>query len=260
MHPFINIAIQSARKASRIMLQSFDRLDDLHITEKSKNDFVTDIDKQSEQVIIETIRKSYPNHGILAEESEAQEGDQYTWIIDPLDGTTNYIHGMPHFCISIAVKDQKEMIAGVIFDPIKNELFMAAKGEGAQLDNRKIRVSSCKKMDGALLCTGFPFRNKECMPAYFKTLENIFSEAGDIRRTGSAALDLAYVAAGRFDGFWEMTLKPWDMAAGSLLILEAGGFISDFKGEKNFLENGNVIAGNPKIYEALLNAVGKSEK
>ena len=251
-HPLLNIAIQAARSASRIILRSIDRLDTVSVTEKSRNDFVTDVDKRAEQEIIYVIKSAYPEHSFLAEESGAQRGSGFCWVIDPLDGTTNFIHGFPQWAISIAVKNADQLEVGVIYDPLRDELFTATRGAGAQLNNRKIRVSKVEKFEKALLGTGFPFKEMQNVEQYLKGFANILPKVSGIRRAGSAALDLAYVACGRFDGFWETGLSEWDIAAGALIIKEAGGMISDYQGEANFLGNGEVVAGNPKIHKELL--------
>jgi len=258
-HPMLNIAIQAVRNASKVILRCMDHLDKIEITEKKRNDIVTEVDKVAEQEIIQTIHKAYPNHGIIAEESGAQAGkEEFTWVIDPLDGTMNYVHQFPQFATSIAVKKGNETEIGVIFDPIRNEMFTAIRGGGAQLNNRRIRVSQTKKMDASLLGTGFPFRDTQHLKPYLAIFENIFPHTAGIRRAGAATLDLAYVAAGRLDGFWESSLKEWDMAAGALLILEAGGMVSDFNGDENYLDNGNIVAGNPKIYKELMQLIQHS--
>ncbi|MCB1827039.1 MAG: inositol monophosphatase, partial [Coxiellaceae bacterium] len=250
-HPFITIATQAARSASKIILRFMDQLHTIEITQKSTiEDIVTQVDMLSEQEIIEHIKKAYPSHDILAEENGLMKGKEdceYCWIIDPLDGSTNYVHGFPHFAISIAVKKGDKIEAGVVYDPIRQELFSAVRGEGAFVDNRRIRVSETKKLETALIGTGFPFKKKQHIKPYLTTFESIFSEVSGIRRAGAAALDLAYVAAGRLDGFWEASLAEWDMAAGSLLIQEAGGLITDFQGGDNYLFAGNIVAGSPKI-------------
>jgi myo-inositol-1(or 4)-monophosphatase len=256
MHPILNIAVKAARNGSKVILQSVDRVYAISINEKNRNDFVTEVDKKTEQEIIATIQKSHPEHSILGEEIGLIEGNpDYQWIIDPLDGTSNFIHGFPQYAISIAFKNKGRIEQAVILDPIRDELFTASRGEGAHVNNRRIRVSDCKHPSKALLGTGFPFKYPHHFNAYLNTFQNLFPQVSDIRRAGSAALDLAYVAAGRLDGHWELGLQEWDIAAGALLIKEAGGLISDFKGEENYLKNGNVIAGNPKIFKTILQVV-----
>ena len=253
MHPLLNIAIQAIRNASKIILRCMDHLDKIEITHKKRNDVVTEVDRIAEQEIINTIHKAYPNHNILAEESgfSSKDHSEFTWVIDPLDGTMNYVHQFPQFATAISVKKGNETEVAVIYDPIRNEMFTAVRGGGARLNDRRLRVSQIKKMDAALLGTGFPFQDLQYLKPYLAIFENIFPHAADIRCAGSAVLDLAYVAAGRLDGFWEFSLKEWDMAAGALLIKEAGGMVSDFNAEENYLDNGNIIAGNPKIYKEL---------
>lgn len=253
MHPMLTIAVAAARKAGSVILRGTERLDLLRITEKNANDFVTDVDTQAEAVIIETLRHAYPHHSILAEESGESGNSDYVWIIDPLDGTRNFMHGFAHFCVSIALKVKSQLEHCVIFDPIRQEIFTASRGRGAFLDNKRIRVSTRYQLAQGLIGTGFPFRHKEQgIPAYLQLLGNLLTVCGDIRRAGSAALDLAYVASGRLDGFFELKLKPWDIAAGSLLIQEAGGLVSDLRGGENYLVSGDIVAGNPKIFKALL--------
>lgn len=254
MHPLLNIAIQAARQASKIILRSMDRLDLLQISSKGRSDFTTDVDQRAEQEIIQVIHKAYPDHAILGEEGGYREGGEdnhICWVIDPLDGTTNYIHGFPHFATSIAVKQGGQLEVGVIYDPVRNELFSAARGKGATVNDRRIRVSPLKTLDKALLGTGFPHRAMEHFPAFLNVFSSIFPKCAGIRRAGSAALDLAYVAAGRLDGFWEAHLKEWDMAAGILIVQEAGGMIGDFQDKKNHMTNGSIIAANTHIYKAI---------
>lgn len=255
MHPLINIAIRAARSAGNIIVRSIERLDVLQITEKQQNDFVTEVDQNAERAIIEIIRAAYPDHGILAEEGGSMPGNETVWIIDPLDGTTNYIHGFPHFAVSIAVQHKGRIEHGLVFDPIRQETFTATRGEGARLNDRRLRVSKRPSLQGALLGTGFPYRKQPLLEPYLKTLQALMPLAGGVRRAGSAALDLAYVAAGRLDGFWEFGLAPWDIAAGAVLIQEAGGLISDNSGEENYLTTGDVVAGNPKVFKALLQII-----
>jgi myo-inositol-1(or 4)-monophosphatase len=256
MQPLLNIAVTAARNASRVIMRSVGRVEAHQISEKKINDFVTEVDKAAEKEIIQTIYKSYPDHKIIAEESGVLEGDDtFTWIIDPLDGTTNFIHGIPHFSISIAVRHKGKIEHGVIYDPIRNELFTASRGDGARLNDRRMRVSTNNRLERSLIGTGFPFKNPENISVYLSIFTEMLSQTGGMRRAGSAALDLAYVAAGRFDGFWELGLSEWDMAAGILLIQEAGGLVSDIHGEEKCLETGNIIAGNPKIFKNLLQII-----
>lgn len=258
MHPFINIAIRAARTAGNIIVRAVERLDLIETQQKQYNDFVTNIDRQAEKAIIDLIHKNYPSHGIIAEESgitPANDSSDTVWIIDPLDGTTNFIHGFPHFAISIAVQIKNRIEHALIYDPIRQEQFTASRGNGAQLNNRRIRVSSRTNLSETLIGTGFPFRNPARLDSYLKTFGALLPQVSGVRRAGSAALDLAYVAAGRFDGFWEYDLGIWDIAAGALLVQEAGGLISDMDGGENYLTKGEVIAGNPKIFKALLQAI-----
>lgn len=253
MHPILNVAVKAARNGSKIILRSMDRLSDISVSEKSRNDYVTEVDKATEIEIIETIRKAYPEHNFIGEESGTTPGNpDFSWIIDPLDGTANFIHGFPQFAISIAFKQKGKLDQAVIYDPVRDELFTASRGEGAKLNNRRIRVSECAKLEKALVGTGFPFKQPKIFNQYFTAFQMLFPKVSDMRRAGSAALDLAYVAAGRLDAHWELGLKEWDIAAGALLIKEAGGFITDFQGNENYLENGNIIAATPKIFKPLV--------
>lgn len=252
MHPMLNTAITAARKAGNIISRSVDRIDTLTITSKAQNDFVTEVDQKAEMAIIEIISKAYPNHSFLGEETgRSGEGD-YLWIIDPLDGTTNFLHGFPQFAVSIALEYKGEITQAVVYDPMSQELFTASKGDGAQLNNRRLRVTPRKSLQGALLGTGFPFKQQQHLDIYLETFKALFPDTAGIRRPGSAALDLAYLAAGRLDGFWEIGLSPWDIAAGVLLVKEAGGMVGDFSGGDEYLKTGNVIAGNPYVYEDIV--------
>jgi len=252
MHPLVNIAVGAARRAGETIVRNLDRVGGVTVTEKSRNDFVSEVDRAAEQVLIATIRKAYPSHGFLAEESGRQPGDDYTWIIDPLDGTTNFLHGFPQFAVSIACRHRDRPEIGVVLDPLRGELFTAARGEGAQLDGRRLRVSQRPGLDGALIGTGFPFReNRRWLKPYLAMLERVMDTTAGVRRPGAASLDLAYVAAGRIDGFWEVGLSPWDTAAGNLLISEAGGRVGTLAGG-DYRDGGNLIAGSPKVYEALI--------
>lgn len=254
MHPLTNIAIRAARSAGDLILQYSQRLDTIKINEKSRHNYVTEVDTKAEQIIIDIIHKAYPQHAILAEES-GTSGDHtqdIVWIIDPLDGTTNFIHGLPHYAVSIAIKVKERIEYGVIYDPIRNELFFAERGNGARLNDKRLRVTQQKDLKHALIGTGFPFRDTDRFSEYLKIFERLIPQAAGIRRAGTATLDLAYVAAGRLDGFWEMGLAIWDMAAGSLLIKEAGGLVGDFNGGEAYFEKQTIVAGNPKIFKSLL--------
>lgn len=234
------------------MIRQMHQLDTLEIVEKGRNEFVTEIDHRAEQAICEVIHDFYPDHAVLAEERGQQGRHDFEWIIDPLDGTTNFIHGFPVFAVSIAVRHKDQLEHAVVYDPLRQEIFTASRGQGAQLDGRRIRVSRRLRLKDSLVATGFPYRlGQDDIDGYMAMLKAVLSESAGIRRPGSAALDLSYVAAGRVDGFWELGLKVWDIAAGALLIREAGGRISDFEGGDRYLDNGSVIAGNPKIYAAL---------
>jgi myo-inositol-1(or 4)-monophosphatase len=259
MHPLLNVATQAAREASKIILQSLDHLDGRTVKEKQRNDFVTQVDELAQSIIIDAIKKNYPDHAILAEESvdSAGEGD-YRWVIDPLDGTTNFIHGIPHFAVSIAAQEKGKTIIALVYDPVKDELFSAIKGQGATLNQRRLRVSDKRTLDTALLGTGFPFRNHELFKDYMQTFETLFLTSAGVRRQGAASLDLAYVAAGRLDGFWELQLEPWDIAAGALLVKEAGGMVIDAKGSDDYMKSGSVIAGNTKIVKGILQQINRS--
>ncbi len=249
MQGILNIAITAARKAGDVILRGFDRVNDLTIIEKNKNDFVTAIDKDSEREIIHIIRKNFPSHGILAEESGETSGDETVWIIDPLDGTTNFIHGFPHFAVSIGIQYRDKIEHGVIYDPIRQELFVTSRGAGARLNDRRVRVSQNNRFDHALLSTGLPPSHREALlDPYMKSFYRFAKQCGDIRRGGSAALDLAYVAAGRIEGYWEFSLSPWDLAAGMLMVREAGGFATNFAGEDTCYGSGNILAATTKIY------------
>ena len=256
MHPFLNIAKRAALDAGKIMLRNWERLDTLKVNEKQRNDFVTEVDLQAEREIIRTLNKIYPDHAILAEESGVSgESDEYQWIIDPLDGTTNYLNGFPHFAVSIGLKHKGRLEAGLIYDPLKQDIFMASRGQGATLNDRRIRVKKRTSLEGALIATGIPARHMQHKPAFLEMMSSLMSNGGQLRRTGSAALDLAYVAAGRLDGFWEIGLNPWDMAAGAVLIQEAGGLVGDFSGDMKFMETGNIVSGSPKIFKGLLQTI-----
>ena len=234
------------------MIRQWNQLESLKVIEKSPNEFVTQVDQAAEAAIIEVIRDHYPEHAILAEESGATGDHEYQWIIDPLDGTTNYVHGFPQFAVSIGVARKGEVEHGVVYDPLRQEIFTASRGQGAQLDGRRIRVSKRTTLQQSLVATGFPYRaNLVHLERYLNMLRAVMLESAGVRRPGSAALDLCYVASGRVDAFFELGLSKWDIAAGALIIREAGGRISNFQGNDGYLESGNVVAGSPKVYAAL---------
>jgi myo-inositol-1(or 4)-monophosphatase len=252
MQPLLNIAVRAARRAGDIIVRAIPRLDGLEIHTKGRNDYVSEVDRAAEADIIETVRRLHPDHAFLGEESGASGDSEVVWIIDPLDGTTNFLHGFPTFAVSIGVQVRGRIEHAVVFDPMRQELFTASRGDGAQLDGRRIRVSKQTTLEGSLVATGFPFRqDSPWVDEYLKMLRAVMMKVAGLRRPGAAALDLAYVAAGRVDGFWEMGLKPWDTAAGSLLITEAGGRIGTLTGG-DYQLSGNVIAGTPKVYAALI--------
>lgn len=252
MHPTLNIAIRAARNAGNLIMRSLQHVEHLEVTTKGKNDFVSDVDRLAEQEIINVIKKAHPDHAIMAEESGVTGDSDTVWIIDPLDGTANFLHGFPHYCVSIGVMVKGRMEHGVIYDPMRDELFTATRGAGAQLNERRIRVSKQKGLSNSLIATGFPFKYHQHFPAYTEMFQAVFPEVADLRRGGSAALDLAYVAAGRVDGYWEIGLQKWDLAAGILLVEEAGGVVSDFTGGNQHIENGNIVAGSIGVHSALL--------
>ncbi len=259
MQPMLTIALRAARKAGDSIARATEQLDLIRVEKKGRNDFVTEVDRQAEKEVIYHLKKAHPDHGFIGEES-GQTGNadsDYQWVIDPLDGTTNFIHGIPHFAVSIACLHKGVIEHAVVLDPIRREEFTASRGRGAQLNGRRIRVSNLTGLDGGLIGTGIPFksRSEPHIPAYTRSLEAVASQTAGIRRAGAASLDLAYVAAGRLDGFWEIGLSRWDIAAGILLIREAGGLVSDFQGGSQFMESGNVVAANPKCLKALLQTV-----
>src|SRR5580692_125031 len=252
MHPLINIAVRAARRAGEVIVRSLVRLESLEVTSKGRNDYVSEIDRSAEREIIDIIHKHYPEHAILAEESGSSGENETVWIIDPLDGTTNFLHGFPVFSVSIACQVKGRLEHAVVYDPMRGEIFSATRGSGAHLENHRIRVSKARTLDGALVATGFPYRaNMKYLDAYMGMLRAVTEQAAGVRRPGSAALDLAYVAAGRVDGFWEIGLAPWDTAAGTLLIQEAGGRIGTLTGGE-YRQGGHIVAGTPRVYTALL--------
>jgi len=253
---FLATAMTAARRAGGIILKHLGQLSASDVQTKQAFDFVTKVDGWSESAIIETIREKFPSHAFLAEETLKQtDAGAYRWIIDPLDGTTNYIHGYPVFSVSISLEFGGEIIVGVVFDPLRDELFHAVRGRGAFLNDREIRVSGTTILANSIIATGFPFRAKDMIDLYLSAFRKIFFEVSDIRRAGSAAIDLAYVAAGRCEGFFEMNLGPWDMAAGSILITEAGGTVTDFGSGNDFLSTGNIVAGNKHIQPGILEII-----
>ena len=255
LHPMLNIAVKAARAAGAIINRASLDLDLLKISTKSPNDFVTEVDRAAEQAVIDTLLGAYPGHGILAEESGREHGakdSEYLWIIDPLDGTTNFIHGLPVYAVSIALAHRGKVEQAVVYDPARNDLFFASKGRGAFLNDRRLRVSKRTRIQDALIGTGFPFRRGDNFKRYVKMFEEVMQHCAGLRRPGAAALDLCYVAAGWYDGFFETGLSPWDIAAGSLMITEAGGLIGNFTGEADFLYQREVVAGNPKVYGQLV--------
>lgn len=251
----INIAIKAARAAGQVIMRSLPKRDSLPIIEKAQNDFATEVDRAAELTILRELKRAFPTHAFLAEESGAAGKSRYVWVVDPLDGTSNFIRGFPHFSVSIALTYDNDPILGVVYDPLRDELFAAEKGRGAVHNDRKLRIGTRKGLEGCLLTTGFPFREKRHMDAHMAMTKSLMGQAEDIRRTGSAALDLAYVACGRFDGYYELGLKPWDMAAGVLLVREAGGKCWDFRGGQNFMDTGNIVAGNLKVGEDMLKTI-----
>ncbi|MEY2686316.1 MAG: hypothetical protein RL375_514 [Pseudomonadota bacterium] len=255
LHPMLNIAIKAARAAGSVINRASLDLDRLTVTTKSPNDFVTEVDAAAEQAIIDILLQAYPSHSILAEESGREHGTQgsdYLWIIDPLDGTTNFIHGLPQYCVSIALAFRGKVEQAVVYDPCRNDLFYATKGRGAYLNDKRLRVSRRIRMAEALIGTGFPFRKGDNFKRYLKMFEDIMQNCAGLRRPGAAALDLCYVAAGWYDGFFETGLNPWDVAAGSLMITEAGGLVGNFTGEADYLYQREVVAANPKVYAQMV--------
>ena len=254
MHPMLTIAVRAARKAGNLIAKHYETPDSVEATQKGTNDFVTNVDREAEHMIIDVIRKSYPKHTIISEECGELEGEDkdVQWIIDPLDGTTNFVKRFPHFAVSIAVRIKGRTEVAVVYDPMRNELFTATRGQGAQLNGYRLRGTNARDLDGTILATGFPFKAKQHATTYMKILGKLFTECADFRRSGSAALDLAYVAAGRVDGYFEIALKPWDFAAGDLIAREAGALVCDFTGGHNYLTSGNIVAGNPRVVKSML--------
>jgi myo-inositol-1(or 4)-monophosphatase len=256
LHPMINTAVKAARKGAAIINRASFDVGRLQITEKNHNDFVTEVDQAAERAIIDVLKAAYPDHAFLAEESGASanlhDENENVWIIDPLDGTTNFIHGFPQYCVSIALQQRGQITQAVVYDPTRNDLFTASKGAGAFLNEKRIRVTKRDKLADSLIGTGFPYTDLTALDEYLKMFRIMTEKTAGLRRPGAAALDLAYVAAGRLDGFFEKKLKPWDIAAGSLLITEAGGIVGTFGGDSDYLYKGDVIAGNPKVFSQML--------
>jgi myo-inositol-1(or 4)-monophosphatase len=251
MHPMLTTAVKAARRAGNIISRGAREVDLLTVTAKGPKDFVSEVDRAAESAIVETLLAAYPDHAILAEEGTAKGQNasaENIWIIDPLDGTTNFLHGFPQYCVSIALAHRGVVTQGVVYDPVRNDLFTASRGRGAYLNDRRIRVSKRQHLRECLIGTGFPFRDGSYLDTYLAMMRAMIQHTAGIRRPGAAALDLAYVAAGFYDGFWEVGLNPWDVAAGSLLVLEAGGLIGDLTGEGDYLHGGQVIAANPRIF------------
>jgi len=254
MHPMLNIGIRAARAAGNVITRNMDRIDTLQVDQKARNDFVSDVDRNAEAEIINVLKKAYPDHAILGEESGliGNNDAEYKWIVDPLDGTTNFLHGSPYFSVSIALMHKNRIDQGVVYNPVSQELFTASRGDGAWLDGKRLRVSKTNHLDKALLGTGFPYRTGQDLDFYQRTLRHYTEKSGGIRRAGSAALDLASVAAGRLDGVWLVGLNAWDIAAGALIVREAGGLLNDFNGGDTWLDSGEVLAATPKVHHEML--------
>ena len=256
MHPMLNTAVKAARRAGGIISRASLNLDILQVRSKNHNDYVSEVDQAAEAAIIETLLEAYPNHSILGEESGETAGDvDYLWIIDPLDGTTNFLHGLPQYCVSIALQHRGVLEQAVIYDPNRNDLFTATKGRGAFLNDRRMRVNKRIRLQETLIGTGLPFRDFTHLDAYLGMFRDMIQKTSGLRRPGSAALDLAYVACGWYDGFWEIGLSPWDIAAGALLVQESGGLVGDLQGNDGWLKSGNIVAANPKIFSQILNVL-----
>jgi myo-inositol-1(or 4)-monophosphatase len=260
MHPMLNIAVKAARRAGSVINRATLDGTALEVRAKRANDFVTQVDRAAEQAVVEIVRKAYPDHAILAEESGSLAGatsgrSEYRWIVDPLDGTTNFIHGFPQYCVSVAIEHRGTLSHAVVFDPSRNELFTASRGHGAFMNDRRLRVSRRERLGDALVGTGFPYRELGRLPLYMRQLEAMMTRSAGVRRAGAAALDLAYVAAGRLDAFWEIGLSEWDMAAGALLITEAGGLVGDLDGEPGWLASGEICAATPKVFPEMLKSL-----
>lgn len=253
MHPMLNIAVRAARAAGDVIARYSDRLDSIKVEQKSANDFVSEVDRRAESEIIYHLQKAFPKHAILAEESGMTPGDEpFVWVIDPLDGTTNFLHGFPHYAVSIALIKEGKLDQAVVYNPISQDLYTATRGNGASLNSKRIRVSRARSVDGTLLGTGFPFKENQDIDSYLQVFKRFAQRSAGIRRPGSASLDLAAVAAGQFDGFWESGLQKWDIAAGALLVREAGGLVGDFDGGESWFDSGRIVAAGPKVYHDML--------
>lgn len=256
MHPMLTNAVKAARRAGSIIMRASNDIGALTVRSKNYNDFVTEVDHAAERAIIETLQDAYPSHGFIGEESGNDRSDQENvWIIDPLDGTTNFLHGFPQYAVSIALMQQGQLSQAVVYDPNRNDLFTATRGRGAFLNDKRIRVTSRAKLQDSIIGTGFPFRDFAHLDTYLAMLRDMIRKSAGLRRPGSAALDLAYVAAGYYDGFWEIGLSKWDIAAGALLVQEAGGIVGDFEGNASWLQSGNIVAANPKVFVQMLHTL-----
>ncbi|MGY5452874.1 inositol-1-monophosphatase [Agarivorans sp. MS3-6] len=257
MHAMLNIAVRAARNAGKVVTQAYEQLDKVEATAKGANDYVTNVTSASEKSIIDTIRNAFPEHSFVSEKIGLSKGtdDEYQWVVNPLDGTTNFIKGIPHFAISIALRVRGKTEHAVVYDPLRNELFAASRGKSAQLDGYRLRVNKAKDLEGTLIASGFPYRRKHYTESYTAMFGAIFAECDDIRSSGSPALDIAYVAAGRYDGFFRLNLKPWEIAAGELLVREAGAIVTDVAGNTDFYQSGNVVCANPKVLKHMLSTI-----
>jgi len=253
--PAVNVAVRAARAAGAVILRYMNRVEGLAVEEKARHDYVSEVDRMAEAEIVRELRRAFPGHAVLGEETGLTGKSDKVWVVDPLDGTHNYLRGFPHFCVSIGFRDHGDLVHAVIYDPLRDELFTASKGDGAFLNDRRMRVSKRENLQGALLATGYPYRQREHIDAQLAMTRALLGEAEDIRRTGSAALDLAYVAAGRLDGYFEIGLKPWDMAAGCLLVREAGGNFCDFTGHDGIPDSGNLVAGNHHVASGIVKTI-----
>jgi myo-inositol-1(or 4)-monophosphatase len=256
MHPILNVATKAAREAGKIINRASQDVGALKVQTKDYNDFVSEVDRAAEDAIISILKEAYPTHGFLGEESGTSNADaESIWIIDPLDGTTNFLHNFPCYCVSIALQEKGVLTQAVIYDPVHNDLFTATKGRGAFLNDKRIRVTNRSKLQDGLISTGFPFKDFSYLDTYLEIFKDMAKKTSGLRRPGSAALDLAYVAAGYTDGFFEINLSPWDIAAGALLVQEAGGIVGDFEGNESWLRTGNIVAGNPKVFGQMLQVI-----